>query len=656
MEWGTGGRIIRAMADLRRQLREVFGLDDFRPSQREVIEAVMAGADVLCVMPTGAGKSLCYQFPAAAADGITIVVSPLIALMADQVQQLRDGGLPAEFLNSALSADEQRGVLAKLADGFSGMLYVAPERFFAPGFQRAMVSLRPALLAIDEAHCISQWGHDFRPDYARLGEARKRLGDPPTIALTATATEDVRRDIIEQLHLREPKVIVTGFDRPNLRYESRRVPKTSGKESELLKLVAEQKGSGIVYCATRKAVDEVAAMLQGSRARGDRAVVAYHAGLDGATRSANQESFMSSATAIAVATNAFGMGINKADLRFVVHYNLPGTLEAYYQEAGRAGRDGRTARCTILFSYQDRYTHEFFIEQLAQTEGADPKVVAERQARARQKLEQVIQYAQTHRCRRQMILDYFGEDRRVGDCNCDVCAALADLSANGDGPAVSDEVALLVAKLLSGVARLHGKFGVATIAEVLAGADNERGRRWGFSDLSVHGLLRAHSVKRLVAMLHRLIECGLVRQVDPDGMKFRPVLELTGAGVAVMKRDQPPPATLADLAPGRADVAEAPAPRGRSSGRRAERTVAPLVGDGGDPDAAGRFERLRAARARLAKEKGLPAYCVCHDRSLKQIALERPSDLEALERIPGLGKHKIEQYGRELLSALNDAQ
>jgi ATP-dependent DNA helicase RecQ len=633
------------MPDLREHLQQFFGLDDFRPAQREVIEDVLRGKDVLCVMPTGAGKSLCYQLPAAIQGGLNIVVSPLISLMEDQVQQLRDEGIPAAFLNSSLSASMRRQTLQELAGGFDGLLYVAPERFGSVEFQELVGRLKPKLLAIDEAHCISQWGHDFRPDYHRLGEVRRQLGSPPCIALTATATEEVRNDVIRQLNLNEPTVVVTGFDRPNLSYQSRRIAKAAEKESELLDLVGREPGSAIVYCATRKAVEEVTGML--GRSIGGRAVLAYHAGMEQAVRSANQERFMNTPRAIAVATNAFGMGINKPDIRLVVHYNIPGTLEAYYQEAGRAGRDGQRSRCVILFSYQDRYTQEFFIEKIGEdNRDADPKIIDRLKDHATQKLDLMIRYAQTHRCRRKMILDYFGDEAEALECRCDVCRPDGD---SGDaGPVVaavmSEEAVTLVRQLLSAVARLHGRFGVGVVAEVLAGVDNEKAQRWGFNDLSVFGLLRAHSIKRIVAMLHRVMEAGLARQRDPEGVKFRPVMELTAAGIAVMKGQQPPPTSLADLLPRRGS---------NSSGSERRRAVSQQSIDGDfSPESQRRFERLRAIRAQLARERDLPAYCICHDTTLKLIAQAAPADADALEQVKGMGPHKVRMYGQAFLTAL----
>jgi ATP-dependent DNA helicase RecQ len=649
------------MPDLREHLQNLFGLDDFRPAQREVIEDVLRGKDVLCVMPTGAGKSLCYQLPAAVLEGLTIVVSPLISLMEDQVQQLRDEGISAAMLNSSLEAGAQREVLRDLHNGFSGLLYVAPERFVAPSFQPLLEKLRPKLFAIDEAHCISQWGHDFRPEYFQLGQVRQRLGSPPTIALTATATEDVRADIIHQLGLREPTVVVTGFDRTNLIYECRNIAKVKEKDQALLDLLRREAGSGIVYCATRKNVEAVTALI--SETLKDRPVFAYHAGMDRAARTANQEGWMNTPRAIAVATNAFGMGINKPDTRFVVHYNVPGTLEAYYQEAGRAGRDGQAARCVMLFSYQDRYTQEFFIEKIGEDAGpdADQARIQDQKEHARQKLELVLKYARTHICRRQMILDYFGDEAEVVDCRCDVCRrgeGIDTESAGSDAAVIPDETVLLIRQLLSAVARMNGRFGVGAVAEVLTGADNERTRKWGLDQLSVYGLLRAHTVKRVVAMLHRLLEAGLARQRDPEGTKFMPVVELTAAGIAVMKGHQLPPASLIDIVPRRTPREQGTNPRALGTNPRAAGAAAgklSAVDDDDqtfDPAAIARFERLRQARLQLARDEQLPPYCICHDRTLKLIAKYAPDTLAKLEQVKGMGPFKVKKYGQTLLAAL----
>lgn len=645
------------MPDLREHLHDIFGLEEFRPGQREVIEDVLAGRDVLCVMPTGAGKSLCYQLPAAINKGLTIVVSPLISLMEDQVQQLRDEGIPATVLNSTLSPLMRRQVMEEVRAGYDGLLYVAPERFFAADFVQLLPGLKPRLFVVDEAHCISSWGHDFRPEYARLGDIREQLNWPVTIALTATATATVRKDIVAQLGLRTPGVFITGFDRPNLAYESRGLSRDVEKQAELIRMMEAIPGSGIVYCATRKTVEAVAALLTASFP--GRPVFPYHAGMSTEQRTGNQERFMQMPSAICVATNAFGMGINKPDIRFVIHYNLPGTLEQYYQEAGRAGRDGRPARCILFHSFQDRKIQEFFIDHMGDGPDddleyvpPDPQTLLEMRDHAMQKLDLMSSYARTFRCRRQMILDYFGDVSVVEDCLCDACRAER---GEGDGgidartPVVvemTEETVLLVRKLLSGVARLHGKFGVATVAEALSGSESDRMLRWRLHELSIHGLLKQYQAKQIVAMLHRLMEAGLARQRDPEGLKFRPVVELTAAGVNVMKGTARPPASLADLAPHH----RPPAPGGgKKKVARVVEEIPDLEGE-----SAVRFERLRAWRTRLARERQVPPYVICHDSTLKLIAARNPQDIMALGRIRGMGPAKVGQYGEAILEVLRE--
>ncbi len=401
-------------------LQSVFRLARFRPHQREIIADVLAGHDVVCVMPTGAGKSLCYQLPAVAVGGLTIVVSPLIALMADQVQQLRELAVPTLFLNSSQDAADQRETLRIVRAGFEGILYVAPERFAAPSFRALLPQLHPRLFVVDEAHCVSFWGHDFRPEYMRLAEIREALGSPVTVALTATATPQVRTDIIAQLKLRSPKMHVTGFDRPNLRYAARFFRNDGEKDSALVNGLAASPGTGIVYCATRKTVEALTAFLEEKMP--DRIISGYHAGMSQPDRKHSQERFMRGRGAVIVATNAFGMGINKPDIRFVLHYNLPGSVEAYYQEAGRAGRDGRTADCVLYHSPRDFGIQQFFIEKIGdnneQLKDAD---VARLQASASRKLEAMMQYASSRHCRRRRILNYFGQPATVDGCACDVC-------------------------------------------------------------------------------------------------------------------------------------------------------------------------------------------------------------------------------------------
>lgn len=536
------------MHNLEQILRSVFRLENFRPRQREIVEDVLKGDDVVCVMPTGAGKSLCFQLPAVMTRGLTLIVSPLISLMADQVQHLRALKIPTMLLNSSQDWEQQRQVLAKLHEGFAGLVYIAPERFSAPSFQRLLPKLKTKLFVVDEAHCVSFWGHDFRPEYMKLAEARRQLGSPVTMALTATATPQVRRDIVEMLGLRSPRVHVTGFDRPNLTYSCRHFESMADKHDALLRLLKSAKGNGIVYCSTRKAVEELAALFE--EVFPDRTVCAYHAGMPNVARKHSQERFTKSDTALVVATNAFGMGINKPDIRLVVHYNLPGSVEAYYQEAGRAGRDGRPARCILFYSTRDLRTQEFFIKNIGDNNSAlTPAAVTRLQKHARLKLDHMLEYASTVRCRRRQILDYFGESTAITDCECDVCASMA-----------------------------HHRY-----------------------------------------------------QPDPD----RPIikLRLPDRGVPAVSRPV---------------GAHGSTGRGRIAAQTIATPPAPL-----DASAELRFERLRKVRLEMATKNGWPAFCILHDRVLREVARLAPQSPEELARIKGVGATKAAKFGDAFLAALH---
>ena len=499
-------------ADLEAEVRKHFGHSGFRPGQRALVEALLRGEDALGVMPTGGGKSLCFQLPAALRPGTALVISPLIALMKDQVDGLRARGIAAEAYHSGLSWDERQGVVQRLRAGQLRLLYMAPERIGADGFMELLGSVPISLLAIDEAHCISHWGHDFRPEYRRLGELRNRVRGPggapiPVIALTATATQRVQEDIVERLRMRAPERVITGFRRPNLAFEVRKV---AGRAEKLRRLRAlcreavESAGSAVIYCSTRKSVELVAGELK----RDLGAVDFYHAGLEDEERTRVQEDFLHDRVRVLVATNAFGMGIDKPTVRLVAHYEIPGSIEAYYQEAGRAGRDGKPARCTLLFNYADVATQEFFIAKSAAEAASSDSPAPGDDSSASQAdpgalLKQLVRYAYGAECRQRLILGYFGdpEARAFEGCGrCDVCqpeaVALAEVEAG---------LALACRQALAAVARLNGRFGKGHIAELLKGSDAEAFLQTGLQSQSTYGLLRAWRLEAVRALLDRLL-------------------------------------------------------------------------------------------------------------------------------------------------------
>ena len=667
-----------------------FALASFRPGQQEVITTILSGQDCLCIMPTGGGKSLCYQLPALMHEGVTLVVSPLIALMKDQVDAMHELNIRATLINSTLDASQQQARLADMARGQYDLVYIAPERLRNPRFLEAIAKTSIHLLAVDEAHCISQWGHDFRPDYARLGEFRQRLGNPPTIALTATATPTVREDILQLLALRNPRVFITGFARPNLHFEVTAAWNTSVKDEALLEFLQETPGAGIIYTSTRRGCDELAELL---RASVDRKTGIYHAGIQLDDRRTIQESFMRGETQIIVATNAFGMGIDKADLRFVVHYNMPGSLEAYYQEAGRAGRDGQPSRCLLFYTPSDRYIQEYFIEnaypsrqtvervyqylcrleedpieltqqelkerlsleiggegigaceQLLEKCGAIERLTTQenrasvridstlptlvdllpREARAQrrvlreietivgerrgervyfplaqlieraamsreavaravrelrkldpfdyvppfrgravhvmnrerpfsglnidfetlekrkanefEKLERVIRYATTHRCRQQEILDYFGDNTAQRCAICDNCGCTPVMRPPTPASADDDEKLLQCVRIaLSGVARAQGRVGKTVVAKMLCGSRCQQISKLHLDKLSTFGLLSQLRQTETTALLDALIQQKLVQQQERQ--RLRPVVKLTETGKRVMTGQQ----------------------------------------------------------------------------------------------------------------------
>ena len=600
---------------LRQLLKQHFGYDEFRPGQEAVIGHALAGRDSLVVMPTGGGKSLCYQLPALARGGLTLVVSPLIALMKDQVDGLRANGIPAEFLNSSLDNTTAADVERRTQAGRVSLLYVAPERVSMPGFQRLLGTLDLRLIAIDEAHCISEWGHDFRPDYRALSDLRTQFPQTPVMALTATATERVRQDIVEQLALYDGAQFVSGFDRANLTY---RVQRRSGTWEALLGLLNERRGqSAIVYCFSRKETEELAARLTAN----GHPTVAYHAGLDPEIRRITQERFIDGDVPIVAATIAFGMGIDKPDIRLVVHYALPKSIEGYYQETGRAGRDGLPSDCVLFFSEGDRARQEYFIQGMT----GDARAVSERQ------LQQMVDYGRLQTCRRKYLLAYFGETIPGETCgNCDVCLAERR----------PVDVTLVSQKLLSAVVRTGERFGIAHVINVLLGSNLERIRELGHDKLSVFGIVDDYDRNGLRRFADGLVEKGLLARADGQYA----TVSVTVAGREWLRSREGLTLEL------RVEEAEVKRER-RDNGRK--RSAVAMVGTTAEYDE-GLFDELRALRRRLADEQSVPAFVVFSDATLKAMAAARPADRQAMLRVSGVGPAKLERYGHVFLTVIQE--
>jgi ATP-dependent DNA helicase RecQ len=634
----------RRSLDLDALLRERFGLSAFRPWQRDAIEALLEGSGrALVVAPTGGGKSLTYQLPAVALPGTTVVVSPLIALMEDQVRGLRARGIPATYLASNVDADERRRRERALREGAYRLVYVAPERLALPGYVEAIARLSPPLVAVDEAHCISQWGHDFRPDYLRVGEVLAALRPPRILACTATATPAVREEILERLHL-DPATTTTvlrGFARPNLHLAAKETDSARERDRALRLALREAlgrpmrpRGGAIVYAATRKTTEQIAARLA---AEGWRSAV-YHAGLEPSARGEVSAAFADRSVDVVVATNAFGMGVDRPDIRAVVHVNAPGSIEAYYQEVGRAGRDGEPAAGLLLSASSDLGLRRRLLERPA-PDGTPPD--PEHVARQWRLFLDLMRYVEAGSCRHDFILRYFGDEHELlGGCgNCDVCERLGATAAEYGDRVVSEEDALVVRKALSGVARNRARAGLNAVADMLVGAETALLRRLGHDRLSTYGLLRGRPRPWVLALLRRLVTAGLV---DVNGDEF-PLPVLTRVGEETMRGLRPVRVILPD-----ADVGS-PKARRRKGERASARETLEACPEGFDAEV---FERLRARRAALAKEHRVPAYVIAHDRTLAEIAARRPSSRAALRGLFGMGPARIEAWGDALLEAL----
>jgi ATP-dependent DNA helicase RecQ len=597
--------------DASQVLRRIFGYDEFREGQQEIIDHVVAGGDALVLMPTGGGKSLCYQIPSLVRKGTGVVISPLIALMQDQVDALRALGVRAGFLNSTLDFDEQRTVEATFRAGELDLLYLAPERLRLESTQRLLDSGDVSLFAIDEAHCVSQWGHDFRPDYLALSALHERWPDVPRIALTATATPETHKEIASRLRLDDARHFVASFDRPNIQY--RIAPKDDPKRQLLELLRAEHPGdAGIVYCLSRNSVEKIAAFL----AENGITALPYHAGLDARTRAANQSRFLREDGVIIVATIAFGMGIDKPDVRFVAHLDLPKSVEGYYQETGRAGRDGLASTAWLAYGLQDVVQLRKMIDT---SEGDDAH-------RRRQSghLDSMLALCETVECRRVQLLAYFGQEGTACG-NCDTCLT----------PPESWDGTVAAQKVLSAVYRLdrerHQRFGAGHVIDILVGKKTPKVIQFDHDGLSVFGVGTDLSADEWRGVVRQLLARGLLAVQSDHG-----TLALTEASGAVLRRERE-------------------VPMRREPERRAPKVktakAAPVAADLSE-EAAAVFERLRAWRSAAAKEQGVPPYVVFHDKTLREIATLLPSSLGELGTVNGVGENKLAKYGQQVLDTL----
>ena len=624
------------MQNLVPALKKHFGYSSFRPLQQEIVRDALAGRDVFALMPTGGGKSLCFQFPALLRDGLTIVVSPLISLMKDQVDALVASGIASTFLNSSLDGKEARDRLRGLHANQYRILYVAPERLMLESFLERALNWNIVQIAIDEAHCISEWGHDFRPEYRELKKLRKILPDVPIMALTATATERVRQDIIKQLQLRQPSNYVASFDRPNLTY--RVIPKESPYEQLLEFLEERPNDSGIVYCASRKSADAIARKLNqdGVSAR------PYHAGLDPKERTAHQEMFLRDDVRVVSATIAFGMGINKPNVRFVVHYDLPKNIESYYQETGRAGRDGLPSDCVLLFSAGDVVKQTRFIDEKSENEARI----------AREQLRQMVHFAETRECRRTVLLRYFGEEyvpgpdpvdghrpplQGRGCSGCDNCLS----------PRETFDGTILGQKFLSCVHRVQQKsgfaFGLNHIVEVLTGAKTETVRQRGHDQLSTYGIGTELDRPAWQAVGRELLRLGLLETATG---KFA-TLSLTTAGREALRRRAPITLTKLEPVRPRADSGRTFASSGPRAGRLQDRA-------GNIECDETLFAQLRLVRRQIADERNVPAYVIFSDVALREMARAYPTTRAEFRRIPGVGEQKLKDFAEPFLDAIGN--
>ncbi|TCT15483.1 RecQ-like ATP-dependent DNA helicase [Natranaerovirga pectinivora] len=591
-------------------LKKYFGYDDFRYGQKELIDEILSGRDVLGIMPTGAGKSICYQIPALVMDGITVVISPLISLMKDQVDTLLEMGIEAAFINSSLSDLEYRQVIEGLRNNQYKLIYVAPERFEMEGFINILSRLHISLIAVDEAHCVSQWGHDFRPSYTNIANIIQKLPSRPLIAaFTATATPIVRKDIIKLLQLKKPFTITTGFDRENIYFE---VVKNENKFDFIHHYLQENKTqSGLIYCSTRKTVDSVYKKLKDKGYK----VRKYHAGLSEDERSKSQEDFLYDKATIMVATNAFGMGIDKSNIRFVLHYNMPKNIESYYQEAGRAGRDGLPSNCVLLYSPADTVMNKFLIEQSSDD--------VDKQGEYK-KLYEMVDYCNTEGCLRTYILNYFGD--KVLNTICNNCS-----SCNNE--VEEQDITIEAQKIMSCIKRMNERFGTAMVANVLKGSKNSKVTSLGFHTLPTYGIMKEYKIESIKEIIGYLIAENIVFQ---SGDKY-PTLALGQSAYDVLKGHK-------TITIKRVLVKEKAKKGLKDKGNKADNKVVDMT----------LFESLRELRMRIAKEQRVPPFVVFSDATLNEMCIDYPTTEEAFLEVSGVGQFKLEKYGEEFITAIKN--